>query len=240
MINTKTLYNYSVDIFHNDIKNPYDKIEKLSKKRFKYILELSEAIFNISGESTFTRARKILLRPMIEAAIDIENLKNHGETFINTLDLLSFQENEQFFQRFFSLFEKFICSENKFDKSSKLQKIKTLKKSISNDMGYKTRANISDKFSDLEIRNRFKKYQLTYDILSLYTHNTDLKELKFIKNIPDDFYWDILASILKNSLINLSQIYNIEIDKKLISTLKKNIIEKNIEIDFLTYYLINL
>ncbi|HIG0357630.1 TPA: hypothetical protein ACX96U_002978 [Clostridium sporogenes] len=232
------IYKYAENFFNNEIGSADTTLEKYARESYKSILELTDDILQINNYNSFSRGSKVILKTMIETAVDLENLSK-TKFYTEIMQVMSLKEEVVFIKYYNDYFKTLLYTNNDYNDN----KIKNLNEKIQYlletiDEKYDKITKTHYKFSLLFDRKRHQKYKVFFDILAFYCHNNihALKKggIKKIKDISIEEYEDIIASILKNGLINLARIYNREeyIDRKLLKEFKKKIKNEDEQFNF--------
>lgn len=228
-----------------DFDDDDQKVRTYAKTIFSRILQLSNGCLTLKKQTHSEITLPPILRSMIEASVDLQLLRVYPSSYPFLLDLASLKQTRIFIRYYNDAFRQEINDAT--DYSDRLRSIETEIRNLEreivrfNEFNFETKSSkdsTSFKFQllrDLENPKRHKKYEFFFDILSAHSHHNLLFfEEDGIKDVADIqrhivHYDDLVASILKNGLINLVNIYDMKISKKSFSKLKE--LKKNVKKD---------
>ncbi|WP_288586017.1 MULTISPECIES: DUF5677 domain-containing protein [Lysinibacillus] len=221
------------------------KKEYASEIYFRIFSMVKHCLTIIEHDDDFHVTAPTILRSLIEAAVELENLR-YVNGYEKYLELISRKEEYQFVKNYNESFMDYISDERdystEYESDSEKEKYRNLKEDVYSSLNVSRDVNIFTvrfKFSLLnkeENEKRHTKYEMLYDLLCAHSHHNlhfiskhGLQEVADIKKFKL-FYLDLIGSILKNGLINLFNIFDIHMKKKefkRLKQLKRDIMESN-------------
>ena len=239
--------NYKKDCDNELLKEKYAK--KLYR-RILDCSESVRALSETEDKCLKRTAIPALFRIMIEAAIDLTNLCNHTG-YEEVMEFYSKKEEIDFLEHNYENYENLLTDGNlwrdlvsvkkqeKIKRRYSLLEIKLKRSSYWKGVIWKKirknkyklnsfvylKMNLIRKYS--KNKDRYSKYLAMYDICSAHSHNNisflsgnGLKNISNYLETSSQFN-QIMASILKNGLINFTQIIDCDLDKDELKELKK-------------------
>lgn len=218
-----------------------DKKQEYAKEIFDRILSMTKhALTLIDNEEDYFITVPIILRSVLEGAVDLENLRNI-DSYEKYMELVSRKEEYGFYMFYNEDFTNLIAEGKDYlsdyrvaNPSSDYRRLLNEVIGAFNPKSEGELFSVGYKFSLLSAENnekRHKRYRAVYDLLCVHGHHNirflNSEEVTDIK-LFEIRYLDLIGSILKNGLINLFNIFERSIGKKSfnkLKTLKQDIIK---------------
>lgn len=252
------LYQLSKDIFNDELDKQKTLVHSYSRSLYKRVLKITYQIINLLNQDDYT-AVPILTRTVIEAVVDISNIRDYGPDYLKYLKLIQLIRKYEFYNNYNDY-----CVVTNNEDTIDIDKIKDniineekellyelSKNSFDNDLkDYISKHIINGNIQDIDYRElkryltinrklqllvtsddrkRNIKYKTWFYIMSQYTHNS----IDFIEEYDEvsylDEYKDLIGSLLKNGLIYLAGILDIKIKDENFKRLRK--LKKKIDKD---------
>lgn len=235
-----TLYKFVDKYFEDKILNARNhKGMNYAKITYSRILKYVKACLILRENSVFEESQAPIMRSLIEASVDLQLIRNYPESYPILMDLSSLKEAKSFLKDYQSIISE--ATDEGLSNEGEMQEVdeelQSLRKRVSEIPEFnfveapKIKSSTGFKFALLKQQEanqtRHKKYAAFFDVLCGHTHNN----LCFIyrdsiKNILDIqrniiHFDDLIASIMKNGLINVLNVFGEEMSNKEFEKLKR-------------------